>query len=203
MYRKELCVLGVAIVMVTAVVMFFPVTGTAGGSNQHRSPMDIILDKLDNIPPAWSQKLPAEQRFILVLDDAAVLDKETGLVWEREVSSGTPPPTFIWYDAVVYCTSLTKGGRSGWHLPAIEQLASLLDRSVLDSPKLPEGHPFIGVRSGYWSSTSFANDVSRAWLVGFNMGVIHNTNYKTEDKYVWCVRGGQSAPQWSAIWLIE
>ena len=35
------------------------------------------------VPRAWSQKLPASARFQLVLDNAAVLDKETGLVWEK------------------------------------------------------------------------------------------------------------------------
>src|SRR5215470_9380827 len=39
------------------------------------------------IPPAWSQKLPAAQRFEVVLDGAAVLDHETGLVWEKSPST--------------------------------------------------------------------------------------------------------------------
>ena len=35
------------------------------------------------IPHAWSQKLEASKRFEVVLDGGAVLDKETGLVWEK------------------------------------------------------------------------------------------------------------------------
>ncbi|NUO08680.1 MAG: hypothetical protein HUU08_08390 [Candidatus Brocadia sp.] len=34
-------------------------------------------------PHAWSQKLEASKRFAVVLDDEAVLDKETGLVWKK------------------------------------------------------------------------------------------------------------------------
>ncbi|NTW58363.1 MAG: DUF1566 domain-containing protein [Nitrospirae bacterium] len=195
MCRKELFVVGAAIVIVTAVMMFFPVTGTTGSPDPHTPPI------LNNIPPAWSQKLPAEHRFVLVLDDEAVLDKETGLVWERDVSGPTDTgaiPCFNWYDAVVYCTSLTKGERSGWHLPTVEQLASLIDKSVSGSPKLPAGHPFIGVQlpacGGFWSATSDASNVDWAWIVGFNNGVInHGPNYiKTNVRRAWCVRGGQS-----------
>src|SRR3954467_14198402 len=42
-----------------------------------------IKSKVDVIPPAWSQTLPAAERFQLVLGGAGVLDKETGLVWEK------------------------------------------------------------------------------------------------------------------------
>ena len=35
------------------------------------------------IPPSWYQKLSASKRFSVVLDGAAVLDKETGLVWKK------------------------------------------------------------------------------------------------------------------------
>ena len=200
MCRKELFVGGAAIVMVMAMAIFFPVMGTADSLGPPTPPilnevlkkLDNIQGQLDNIPPAWSQKLPAEHRFVLVLDDEAVLDKETGLVWEKLVTYPTDT-TMNWYDAVAYCTSLTKGGRSGWHLPTVEQLGSLMDKSVLGSPKLPEGHPFIGVQSGYWTATTDAFNADWAWLVGFNNGVFHHINYfKTNLRRVWCVRGGQS-----------
>ena len=40
--------------------------------------------------PAWDRKLPAAVRFYVLTDwnNAAVLDKETGLVWERTPSGG-------------------------------------------------------------------------------------------------------------------
>ena len=33
--------------------------------------------------PSWDQVLPANERFVLAMGGAAVLDKETGLVWEQ------------------------------------------------------------------------------------------------------------------------
>ena len=38
----------------------------------------------------WGDKLRDAYRFELVLDDAGVLDKETGLVWERSPSAKEP-----------------------------------------------------------------------------------------------------------------
>jgi len=48
--------------------------------NGVQSALNGINNKVDRIPPAWSQTLPAAQRFMLVMGGAAVLDKETGLV---------------------------------------------------------------------------------------------------------------------------
>lgn len=33
--------------------------------------------------PTWSNKMEASKRFLIALDGEAVLDKETGLVWEK------------------------------------------------------------------------------------------------------------------------
>lgn len=81
--------------------------------------------------PSWHQILPAAERFVLVMNNnEAVLDKETGLVWEKSPSTST----HFWNSAIYLCASLDVGGRKGWHLPTVEQLASLVDTSVSGSP---------------------------------------------------------------------
>jgi hypothetical protein len=149
------------------------------------------MKTLDQIPPTWSQKLPAAQRFELVLDDAGVLDKETGLVWARSPDSTTRN----WEGASIYCTALQLGGRLGWRLPTVEELASLVDRSAAGSPKLPDGHPFQNVKGEfygeiYWSASTsiYSNDAA------FNVGLFYGgvgTGTKNGSYYVWPVRGGQ------------
>lgn len=42
-----------------------------------------MATQVEAAAPEWSQKLPAAIRFRLVLGNAAVLDKETNLVWEQ------------------------------------------------------------------------------------------------------------------------
>jgi hypothetical protein len=107
-------------------------------------------------------------------------------VWDK--SPDTTPR--IWTEACAHCYQKEVGGRKGWRLPTIEELASLVDKSVTTSPKLPEGHPFIGVQSGfYWSSSTYASGTSYAWGVVFNDGSVGYSD-KGGGLYVWCVRGG-------------
>jgi hypothetical protein len=82
MYKKKSYVISGAIVIVIATMMLFPVIGRAGSLEPSAAPTPT-MKTLDQIPPIWSQKLPAAQRFELVLNGYTVLDKETGLVWEQ------------------------------------------------------------------------------------------------------------------------
>ena len=77
--------------------------------------------------PSWDQQLPASTRFIVLTNwgNAAVLDRETGLVWEQSPSTlgGS------WYTASANCILSETGGRTGWRLPSIQELMSLVDRA--------------------------------------------------------------------------
>ncbi|TVM03457.1 MAG: hypothetical protein CV087_04890 [Candidatus Brocadia sp. WS118] len=143
---------------------------------------------LEELQPSWSKKITdASKRFELVLDGAAVLDKETGLVWEK--NPDVTPRT--WSNAISYAYNKTVGGRKGWRLPTVEELASLVDTSGSGSHSLPDGHPFGGLVSYYWSSTTHVNDTSIAWYVVFSNGAVSN-NFKSDtNTSVWCVRGAQ------------
>jgi hypothetical protein len=141
--------------------------------------------------PSWDQQLPASTRFIVLSNwgSAAVLDRETGLVWERSPSTSA----FSWEAAQVHCNFLTTGGRLGWRLPTLQELASLVDPSVLPpGPTLPSGHPFSDVQSSfYWSATTFATNSTIAWDVFFATGNPGFSSVKSETLFGWCVRGGQ------------
>ena len=93
--------------------------------------VDGIKSTLDQIPPAWSQILPAADRFRLVMGGAAVLDRETGLVWEQSPDTNLQ----TWLSAQFHCNALATGGRLGWRLPTLQELASLVD------PNNPGGNP--------------------------------------------------------------
>ncbi|MBW2175160.1 MAG: DUF1566 domain-containing protein [Deltaproteobacteria bacterium] len=179
------------LMLVFAIVTVFAAAGLshAGDLDQTAAPaptmktLDEIYNGVDNIPPAWSQKLPASERFVLVLDGEAVLDRETGLVWEK--SPGTSTTSF--YDACYQCYQKEVGGRTGWRLPTIEELMSIVDRSNI-SPALPSGHPFSNVQQDFYWSTSNGNSAGQLYTVNFANGVVvgwpNSNNY-----YWWCVRG--------------
>jgi hypothetical protein len=148
-------------------------------------------------PPAWDQTLPVATRFIVLSNfaSAAVLDRETGLVWEKSPAT----TTHTWISARFQCTSRVVGGRKGWRLPSVHELASLLDPSVpFPGPVLPAGHPFTNVQSSpYWSATTNADFTSDAWEVGFGSGNTSDAPKNTPDfARAWCVRGGMNADQY-------
>ena len=158
------------------------------GNLEPTAPPGPTMKTLDEIPPTWSQKLPAAQRFVIVLDGAAVLDKETGLVWEK--SPDTTPR--LWDVAVTYCYDKVVGGRKGWRMPTIAELASLVD-TTQSNPALPSGHPFVNVQSYlYWSKSEYAGYPDFAWYVSLGLGVgfVYYAS-KSSYYYVWAVRGGQ------------
>ncbi len=120
--------------------------------------------------------------------DQTVMDNFTGLVWSRNASPGG---RMLWTDAIDYCNSLEYGGYNDWRLPDIREIHSLIDCGEHDFC-LPEGHPFINVQSYlYWSSTSCASfPNARCQTISIASGRVNDYN-KTEDFYIWPVRGGQ------------
>jgi hypothetical protein len=150
----------------------------------------------------WDDKINGHDRFKVLREfgGAAVLDKETGRVWEQSPSTDTfcwtasasCPGTGLAPDALSHCYQLEVGGRKGWRVPTIEELASLVDtpQGSPTTPALPAGHPFNVLPTPHWSSTTNASDASRAWAVGFATGSVFNP-VKTATREAWCVRGGQ------------
>ena len=147
--------------------------------------------------PAWDRKLPASTRFLILKNwnNEAVLDKETGLVWERSpsgVTSGT------WYTGQTDCLARTTGGRKGWRLPSIHELQSLVDPTQQPSslPLLPVGHPFLTSPAFYWSATTHVDSPTLAWILHFGDGGVSNGVKGVNDYLFWCVRGGNNADQY-------
>jgi len=157
--------------------------------------------------PSWDQKLQCDTtatcpRFIVLSNwgSAAVLDRETGLVWERSPSTATPD----WYGAQTHCNGLMVGNRVGWRLPTVQELASLGEPNATSALLLPAGHPFTNVHSSdgafFWSATTFVFEVGDdrrlAWIVvpaglGPGFGALFIAFKTGENGFVWCARGGK------------
>jgi hypothetical protein len=148
--------------------------------------------KEGNHTQRWDQNLPGAQRFVILpaFNNDAVLDKNTGLVWEKSPAATAT----TWAGARNTCIGKNVGGQKGWRLSSIPELVSLIDPSVPSpGPTLPPGHPFLNVQSEfYWSATADADGPSNAWYVLFLNGGVF-TDSKTFSNHVWCVRGGMNA----------
>jgi hypothetical protein len=162
------------------VALFLPGLSNAGNVG------NIVIS--NQISPTWNQTIDNPRRFQLVLGNQGVMDKETGLVWQKNLDTTSRN----WYDSQVYCNTLNLGSRMGWRVPTLQELTSLVDQTQTNPP-LPSGHPFANVQNTfYWVATTKAIDTSAAWLVSMHDGDL-SSQYKSVNyyHYVWCVRGGQ------------
>jgi hypothetical protein len=166
---------------------------------------------------SWSAAIttPGERFTILEsFNNEAVLDKETGLVWEQKpiapdprVINPSPGAVKPWWSAVHYCTQKQVGGRYGWRLPTVQELSTLLDQSGDGFGRLlPSGHPFSNTATpgdplpyGYWTATTFDTEIEGtvgvAWIVEFaNPSSVLGPATVAQKIFtlqrVWCVRGG-------------
>lgn len=145
--------------------------------------------------PSWDQTLPSNTRFIVLsnMGSNAVLDRETGLVWEKSPSAS--PSNFAQaHDA---CNRLSLGGRMGWRLPTAAELASLLDPTT-SVPALPAGQPFETVQttltaSFYWTTTPDLRVPGNAYVVDFRIPRLLSFTQLFNGGFRWCVRGGLGA----------
>jgi hypothetical protein len=139
--------------------------------------------------------LPTAQRFVILPAFAhdAVLDKKTGLVWEKSPDTASAR----WTAAHRTCLEKSVGGQKGWRLPSLEELASLVDPSIAPPGlALPPGHPFQAIRSAvYWSSTRVGEDPRGSWGVHFGLGGGATFINWAHSVQAWCVHDGINADQ--------
>ena len=129
--------------------------------------------------------------------DSTVTDKVTSLTWKRcaegQAWDGTTCSTpgdavsYTWSDA------LQLNGGADWRLPNIKELVSIVERSCYN-PAINQAifpNPVFGF---YWSSSTYAGDVSRAWATNMLSGSSLNNQDKSpiplNRNYVRLVRGG-------------
>jgi Protein of unknown function (DUF1566) len=154
-----------------------------------RNPAD--LNQQQTIDTSRNAAKP-RQRFKVLHDfnDAAVLDRKTGLVWERSPSANG----YMFSGAIRHCQELATGIHRGFRLPDKEQLLSLVDPTQTN-PALPSGHPFKNVSSSFWSSDiSKVGPDTMAGGVDFTTGKSFGffgvpTSAGTMSR-AWCVRWG-------------
>jgi len=148
-------------------------------------------------------------------NNGTVTDNLTGLIWLKNANCtdtvggvDKSGETLEWANALTWSNTLANGNCSltdsssagDWRLPNVKELQSLI-YFAFESPALSDeagtakwtsGHPFTNVKSDqpYWSSTTSAGNTDSAWFVDLNNGNV-DIGEKSDDYYVWPVRGGQ------------
>jgi hypothetical protein len=116
------------------------------------------------------------KRFV-VLSGGLVRDMMTNLVWQQQASTGA----MTWDLAKTYCPS-------GFRLPTVKELTSLVDASVADPGPTIDSTAFPGTPNlSFWTSTPHAGVPGNAWTVYFGNGLSGYGESGTPN-YVRCVR---------------
>jgi hypothetical protein len=115
-----------------------------------------------------------------------VTDTKTKLIWQQV----TPTAAFLLADAKAYCASAagaTLGG-SGWRLPTIKELLSLLDYT--QTVVLIDQNFFSVVTSVkvFWSSTPTSSGFVGVWGLNFSNGFNFPLSVDETGVSVRCVR---------------
>jgi len=141
--------------------------------------------------------------------DGTVMDMTTGLVWLKKADWGSGriwrdndvcmPPDYNCYEDAHTRTGLLSAGTTGaelsdgsvagdWRLPTKAELVNIANGTEAVSSN--NMRVFTGVQSSvYWSSSTYIDNISRAWGVGMTTGLAFNYD-KGTNYYVWPVRGG-------------
>lgn len=117
-----------------------------------------------------------------IYGDEVVLDKNTGLEWQRIISESP----LNWLSADSYCRNLTYAG-GGWRLPTPNELLTIVDinryNPAVDITFFPDTYIKY-----FWTSPTFAWYYDEKWYIDFTTGYPHSTG--NEMKFsVRCVRG--------------
>ena len=152
--------------------------------------------------PTW----PTEDRFSQY--GAEVIDKRTGLVWARcslgQSWNGSTctgrASTHTHEEALAQAQAANVGGTSGWRLPNVKELASLVaslaDKGCIDPAIDVTAFPNTPSR-WYWTSSptgvgyAYSSYSSYAWGVYFGNGEVQGNQYRGYDYAVRLVRASQ------------
>ncbi|MDD3466046.1 MAG: DUF1566 domain-containing protein [Campylobacterales bacterium] len=110
-----------------------------------------------------------------------VTDYVTGLQWQDDSSTGGYTHSETWDNAITYCSNLSLDGQTGWRLPTITELETILDTNNYPAFKtgFTNSNPSL-----YWSIT---DSIYGARTVLFTNGI--QNNYSKANAYsVRCVR---------------
>lgn len=145
--------------------------------------------------------------LVVSADGLTVADTITGLVWQRDGSGarsgcsrgaggvGSGDLTCTWDEAQAYCASLTVGGISGWRLPAVMELYTIVDLAGTDATTTIDLLAFPATPSeGYWSTSPYAASLPAAWLVSFGTGMSSIGDMGSYHLRARCVRGSRCYP---------
>ncbi len=127
--------------------------------------------------------------------DGTITDKASGLMWIKDPGElggiwGNPeePAAVNWGQAVQNIGGVPYAGHSDWRCANLKELLSIMDYGK-SSPSIDETFFPFNTSDYYWTSTTYWDDTSYAWIVDTNDGSVV-TDDQINSWYVMLVRLG-------------
>lgn len=120
----------------------------------------------------------AQGRYGYSTDGSEVTDSQTGLVWRRCSEGMAWSGGFCTGVATTYsheAALIHAKTQTGWRLPNVKELSSIVDTSRLNPAIDPAAFPATAL-GWYWSSSPMVGDSHYAWVVGFDYGKVFGGN---------------------------
>jgi hypothetical protein len=119
-------------------------------------------------------------------------DQLTGLIWQQ-----IPTDSMTWEQALITAENLVSGGSSQWRMPNIKELQSISEVSIYN-PSINKTY-FSGISTAfYWSSTSLANQSTKAWYLDTQFGIT-TQSLKTNKLRLLAVRSATTVTSMSSL----
>lgn len=136
----------------------------------------LLLSATQLMTSAAHEGTPAD-RYEVNLAADTVLDRRTGLTWQRSVAQAQ----YNQADGKTLCTGLS----GGWRLPSFKELLTLVDPTRAN----PSIDPVFAntPAAQFWTDTADAQAANRAWMISFADGRTVGV-YRDGLRRVRCVR---------------
>ncbi|NLX19922.1 MAG: DUF1566 domain-containing protein [Desulfobulbus sp.] len=173
--------------------LFWPVRGKGNGilplTGQHRCFAEDgkIIDCAGTGQDGETKmgSLWPNPRFTVI--DEVVYDRLTHLFWLKHADiTGRAVDWQRALECIAQWNRKTKTVHFHWRLPTINELASLVDCDA-SAPALPADHPFTGIQTGYWSSTTSYFETDWAWVLYLDKGACGVGHKPGKTFHVWPV----------------
>lgn len=119
------------------------------------------------MPNGTEPGLPNQANYMIDATNDVVVDKVTGLMWQRTTNG----QSYVWTEAMSYCENLVHGGYDDWRLPWRIELVSLIDFNQANPAMNTTAFPNAPSNS-FWSAST---DNKGVWFVYFGDGDTYST----------------------------
>lgn len=115
-----------------------------------------------------------------------VYDTKTKLTWQQTAST----TAYSYTDAKTQCSTAGAAlGGTGWRMPTVKELMTLIDRSKATGPVIDTTAFLSTTSASYWTATTTAWSATGTWVVDFTDGRVTSTSTNFPNtNVVRCVR---------------